>query len=195
MVESQRADILSLRKQTCLPWHSPRHCESEKTRYHITSACFEHKPIIGYSPERMADFEAAMLQRVELSVQNIYAWAILPNHYHVLVKSIDVKKVLKEFGRLHGSTSYRWNGEEKLRGRKIWFNSMETSIKSDAHFWSTMNYIHHNPVRHGYVDKWLDWPFSSAGNYMREFGRDNAEKMWKGYPITNYGKDWDPPEM
>ncbi len=195
MQKSQRADVLSLRRLTCLPWHSPPHRESQRTQYHITAACYEHRPIIGNSPQRMADFEEKILMQLRVEVQCIYAWVILPNHYHLLVKTSDVKKALNRLSRIHGSTSYYWNGEENLRGRKVWYNLVETSIKSDAHFWSTMNYIHHNPVHHGYVNQWQDWAFSSADDFLRDFGRNKAGKVWRNYPITDYGKDWDPPEM
>ena len=54
-----------------------------------------------------------------------------------------------------------------------------------------MNYIHHNPVKHGYVDKWQDWPWSSAAEFLARVGRETAEKIWREYPILDYGKKWD----
>ena len=54
-----------------------------------------------------------------------------------------------------------------------------------------MNYIHHNPVKHGYVKQWSDWPFSSANDFLEEVGRDHAIELWQQYPILDYGKDWD----
>jgi putative transposase len=68
-------------------------------------------------------------------------------------------------------------------------------MRSDGHRWSTVNYIHHNPVRHGYVMRWLDWPFSSAADFLREVGREEALRLWKEYPLLDYGKGWDEPGM
>lgn len=64
-------------------------------------------------------------------------------------------------------------------------------MRGDNHFWATMNYIHHNPVKHGYVNTWTDWPFSSAADFIEEVGRDKAIEIWKSHPILNYGKGWD----
>ncbi len=64
-------------------------------------------------------------------------------------------------------------------------------MKSIGHFWATMNYIHHNAVHHEYVDKWEDWPFSSARRYLKAFGKDKAAEIWRKYPILDYGKRWD----
>jgi putative transposase len=53
------------------------------------------------------------------------------------------------------------------------------------------NYIHHNPVKHGYVDKWEDWLYSSAGDFVAEVGRDAVLKEWKEYPVMDMGQGWD----
>ena len=68
-------------------------------------------------------------------------------------------------------------------------------MRSDRHYWATINYVHHNPVRHGYVDRWTDWPWSSAQQYLTQTGVDEATRIWQDFPIANYGKDWDKPDM
>jgi putative transposase len=50
-----------------------------------------------------------------------FAWCVLPNHYQALVEAPDVLGVLRELGRLHGRTSYAWNGVGSTRGRKVFF--------------------------------------------------------------------------
>jgi putative transposase len=54
-----------------------------------------------------------------------------------------------------------------------------------------MNYIHNNPVKHGYVAKWQDWPFSSAHWYLEMKGHDWLLENWRDYPVLDYGNDWD----
>ena len=90
-----------------------------------------------------------------------------------------------------GRLSFEWNGEEHTRGRQVWCGAAERYMRNDAHFWATMNYVHNNPVHHGYVERWQDWPFSSAQEYLAEMGREFAEKTWREYPILDYGKGWD----
>jgi len=83
------------------------------------------------------------------------------------------------------------DAEDDARGRKVWYNCFERRIKSERHFWATLNYIHHNPVHHGYVDRWQDWPWSSADAFLKNIGRERALKLWLEYPILDYGKKWD----
>jgi len=68
-------------------------------------------------------------------------------------------------------------------------------MRSERHLWATVNYVHNNPVHHRYVKLWTDWPWSSAREYLREMGRMEAERVWRDYPIRNYGKDWDGSEL
>jgi putative transposase len=55
--------------------------------------------------------------------------------------------------------------------------------------------VHHNPLRHGYVARWTDWPWSSATEYLVQTDAEEAMRIWHEYPLRGYGKDWDEPEM
>jgi putative transposase len=87
--------------------------------------------------------------------------------------------------------SCKWNGEDDRRGRQVWHNCLDRGIKSHGHFWASVNYIHHNPVHHGCVEKWQGWPWSSAEHYIERVGHETAAKIWHKYPILDYGKKWD----
>ena len=157
----------------------------------FTAACYEHLAHVGYSAERMNDFESKLTEKAKAVTEHLVAWVLLPNHYHFLAVTQDAKTVTKDLGKLHGKTSFNWNGEESNRGRKVWCNAVETEMKSDRHYWATINYIHHNPVKHGYVEKWQDWPYSSAHQFLDDVGPEEARNIWNEYPITEYGKGWD----
>ena len=64
-------------------------------------------------------------------------------------------------------------------------------MKSERHFWVTLNYVHHNPIHHGYVERWQDWPWSSASDFLDRIGAQQALDIWREYPILDYGKKWD----
>ena len=191
----QREDLMAWRKRQGLPWHRPPHRASERTRYHVTAACFEHRPYIGQSEERMQAFCQRLLGVFKAHDALIHAWCVLPNHYHALIETTAILAVLADLGRMHGRLSFEWNGQENTRGRQVWCGAAERYMRNDAHFWATMNYIHHNPVHHGYVEKWEQWPFSSAPAFLKSVGRERAETIWREYPILDYGRGWDDPQM
>jgi putative transposase len=195
MTSEERRIALEERKKLGHPWHGPAHYEHEAGSYLITAACFEHKPFIGVDAGRMATFERKLCETVLDSCQQLFAWTILPNHYHLLAHAPRLKPFLAALGKLHGRISYRWNLEEIRRGRRVWHRSAETAMKSDNHFWTTLNHVLNNAVKHGYVDRWQDWPFCNAEQYLGDVGRETAERRWLEFPVLDFGKDWDPPEL
>ena len=196
LTAKQRSEVLRDRLQNDRPKHSLFHVASDTTTYYlISAACYEHKPIIGLFADRIRKLERDLVDLLNQECQQIFAWTILPNHYHALVDASDVKRLLKAVGKLHGRNSFYWNGEDEQRGRQVWCNAAETSMKSEGHFYASINYVLHNAVYHGYVEKWTDWPYSNAESYLEVIGREKAERLWRDYPLYNYGHDWDPPEL
>ena len=192
MDPEQRELVLLLRQWGHRPWHSPPHRRHDHVKdYLFTAACFNHAPVIGSTLERMVGFENLLLDVADQTCAKVHAWVLLPNHYHFLARTEDCLGVITALGKLHGGTSFRWNGEESARGRQVWCRGSETVMKSDRHFWATINYIHHNPVKHGHVKKWQHWPFGSAVTYLKTVGSEEAERTWSEYPIGNYVEKWD----
>ncbi|MBN2103762.1 transposase [bacterium] len=184
----ERERVLEERKARGFPWHSPPHIQFESEQYHITAACYRHQAIIGRSVQRIEAFSHKLLLSLKESNIVVHAWCVLLNHYHILAEHLDVKFIAATLGRLHGRTSFMWNGEDQQRGRRVWHRCADRSIRNENHLWATVNYIHHNPVRHGYVKKWQDWPFSSASEFILKEGMDKVKQIWEDYPLFDYGK-------
>lgn len=53
--------------------------------------------------------------------------------------------------------------ERGLWQRRYW----EHLVRDDLDLQSHVDYIHHNPVKHGYVQQAIDWPYSSIHRYVR----------------------------
>lgn len=196
MSAADRSEVLQDRLNYGRPCHSVPHIASDCTTYYmITAACFEHKPAIGFSPQRMCKFESELVEVLHVDRRQVFGWIVLPNHYHVLVDVANVFAILKRLGQLHGRYSFYWNGEEHCRGRQVWCNAAETVMKSEGHFYASLNYILNNAVHHGYAKKWTDWPYCNASQYLECMGEEKAMQIWKSYPLYDYGKDWDPPDL
>ena len=193
MSDQEREEVLRDRKRRGHPWHSIPCIDSGPGSYLITAACFEHSPLIDLSRNRMHSFRDDLLQTCTDApeIEQVAAWVILPNHYHFLCKTHDIRATKRALGKLHGRTSHAWNLEDAKQGRKVWFRSAETWIKSERHYWATVNYIHHNPVKHGYTQRQDEWPWSSFSEWLQEVGREDLVALWHRYPVGDYGKNWD----
>ncbi len=188
----QQAELLAYRKDRHRPWHSPPHFIVEGHRNYIISAtCYEHVSVIGQSATRMDEFSNTLVEAATQLSDKLFAWCVLPNHYHLVLQTVKLEQLLASLALLHGRTSHQWNTEESCAGRKVWFNAFDRHLRSKGHLWASINYVHHNPVKHGYVERWQDWPWSSATAFLDEVGAERAKQIWSDYPLHDYGKGWD----
>jgi len=190
MTAEQRSEALQARHRAGQPWHGPPH-RIERHWYHLSGSCYEHAPILGHSPERMAEFERSLLSTLAEPCEQVCVWCVLPTHYHVMVQCRSIPLCRRAIGKLHGRLSHGWNVEDGAAGRTCWHRCLLKEIKTEAHRWATVNHIHHNPVRHGYAKLWQDWPFSSATQYLSTVPRDEVERIWREFPILDMGAGWD----
>lgn len=58
---------------------------------------------------------------------------------------------------------------QRLRGhRGVWqARYWEHTIRDERDYEAHRDYIHYNPVKHGYVSDPSDWPWSSIGRFVR----------------------------
>lgn len=187
----EREAILERRRERGYPLHAPPHPLRDAGRYLITAVNYRHAPIMARA-DRCTDFEANLLEAMAGIGAEVYAWVILFNHYHILLGVELLDLVSGALQQLHGATSRAWNLEDGQTGeRKVWYKFRDRMIRNDAHFHIALNYIHYNPVKHGYVKDAYDWPWSSLKNYFDARGRDWLRTTWKMYLPGDFGKGWD----
>ncbi|MDZ8241265.1 MAG: hypothetical protein RMZ69_29605 [Nostoc sp. ChiQUE01a] len=63
----------------------------------------------------------------------IYAWVVLPNHYHLLIQVVNFDVLSDLFRRTHGTLSRQWNIEDNITKRKIWYSWSDRAIRSERH--------------------------------------------------------------
>ncbi len=54
--------------------------------------------------------------------------------------------------------------EAAIWQRRFWEHTIEDSEDLEEH----LDYIHFNPIKHGYVERAADWPYSSFARYVKE---------------------------
>ena len=190
-LEERRA-VVEARKRRGFPLHSPPHPFREAGSYLITAANFEHAAVMERL-ERRTDFQEILLNGFQEIQAEVVGWVILPNHYHILanVESLDlVSNLLKN---IHGSTSHAWNLQDGLmHKRKVWYRFSDRVMRNEFQLNQTLNYIHYNPLKHGYVGDVYNWPWSSLFMYAKNNGKDSLREHWKKFaPAEDFGKDWD----
>lgn len=191
MTPQEREQVVQARRERGFPLHAPPHPHRGEGSYFITGVNYEHKHIIA-DPLRRVSFEAQLLEELHNVKVKVNAWVILPNHYHFLaqVKTLDLIGIALK--QLHGTTSREWNKQDGMTGkRQVWYRFRDRYIRDEEHFYRALNYIHINPVKHGYIQDPYEWVWTSLGNYRENFGRDWLNDKWKAHPPREFGKGWD----
>ncbi len=143
-------------------------------------------------PERRSDFEARLCEGLTDAGVVLHAWVVLPNHYHVLIEVSRFETLAPVFKRLHGGTSFEWNRAEGTPGRRVWYRYHDRKIRSEAHFMQALNYIHVNPIKHGYARQAAAWPWSSLAAYRDLEGAEWLADQWRLFrPDEDFGAGWD----
>lgn len=185
----QKQALIDERKAKGYPLHSPPHPITNQPFYLLTAACYEHKKRIN-SSQRRQQLLTQLLEQFKKKEIEVIAWVVLPNHYHLLTKTVDFKWLGKELRLIHGKLARQWNLEDNLSG-KMWCSYSDRAIRSEQHYYTVLNYIHYNPVKHNYVKSPYDWQESSVHWYYENKGREWLRDCWVKYPVKDYGKEWD----
>jgi putative transposase len=146
-----------------------------------------HKEQRLFSPKSHKDIIRDQLKTlVTLFGLRLSAWVILDNHYHLLIKSSAEASLMQFIRRLHGRTSHDINVLDQYAGRQVWDNYWDHCIRSESDYWTRFNYIHHNPIKHGYVRNMDDWSYSSYSWYNKHKGEEWLVDAFARYPIIDY---------
>lgn len=189
LTPEQKIIIVEERLAKGYPPHSPPHPVENSEFYLITATCYEHKCRIN-SAERRQQLLNQLFEQFTYQDMEILAWVVVQNHYHLLVNNVDFKRLSNTLRLIHGAIARQWNLEDKLTG-KLWCSFSDRAIRSERHYYTTLNYIHYNPVKHGWVKSPYDWTESSVHWYLENYGRDWLRSCWVEYPVRDYGKGWD----
>jgi putative transposase len=185
--------------------------------YFFTVVTLYRQPILTQDEIRQALREG--IQEVRQSMPfTIEAWVLLPDHLHTIwtlpegdanyqarwaiIKRAVTKRFLstvpdesqinmvrKTHSTYPGnnlSASMQRRQEGGFWQRRLW----EHAIRDEADFHRHLDYLHWNPVKHGYVKKPMDWPYSTLhrfvaqGLYPSDWGGGGADE----YSPDNFGE-------
>ena len=192
LTPEQRVEVVAHRGSRGFPWHKPPHPDLGNGWYFITGTCFEHK-LQFREPNELTALQRRLFEAIAEAHCECGGWVVLPNHYHLLVKLTDIN--LAGFGRaigqVHGRSGLYANRRDLTPKRQVWFKFSDRKIRSERHYWASLHYLIMNPVKHGYVDDPLDWPWSAVHELIAEHGPSWLDSLKRDYPLTTFGDGWD----
>jgi putative transposase len=170
--------------------------------YFFTVVTHGRRPILIYPEVRHALREGINKVRQTMPF-SIEAWVLLPDHLHTIwtLPEHDAKFgsrwavikncVTKGCGKLLGSGERIKKSRHNRKEGGVWQRRFwEHVIRDEADFHRHLDYIHWNPVKHGYVKNPIDWPYSTLhrlvaqGLYPSNWGGGGADE----HSADNFGE-------
>jgi len=116
----------------------------------------------------------------------VYAYVILENHMHLVAQSKQLDRDMRRFKSFTARELIHYLDKNRVtpileqlafykkahkgdQAYQFWQEGVHPEwIQNTAMMQQKVEYIHHNPVKRGYVDEARHWRYSSARNYLGE---------------------------
>jgi len=156
------------------------------TLHHVILRSIEKRKIFGDNLDREA-FVSRMGQLALEAKTKIYAWSLLSNHAHILLRS-GPEGLPRYMRRLLTGYAQAYNRRHKRYGHLFQNRYKSIICEEDVYFQKLVRYIHLNPLRAGLVQnlEQLDrYPWSGHGVLM---GKVNYSWQDVDYVLSWFGK-------
>ncbi|MFN3653647.1 MAG: REP-associated tyrosine transposase [Armatimonadota bacterium] len=162
-------------------YHAPAHALSESGAYMITAGTYQ-KSRLFHDAERLDLLHDTLLQLADDYELRIQAWAIFSNHYHLVSEAPKDASRLGVFIRhLHSASARALNALDGTPGRRVWYQYWDTLMTHQTSYLARLNYVHHNPVKHGLAADPETYRWCSAG-WFRQEARIDIYRLVQSFP-------------
>jgi putative transposase len=117
--------------------------------HHVFARGIERREIFYTAADRQ-DFLARLTRIARDSALRIYAWSLLPNHFHLLVQTADIG-LSRCMQRLLAGYALSFNRRHQRCGYLFQNRFRSTLVDRQSYLLELIRYVHLNPVRAGLV--------------------------------------------
>jgi len=139
-------------------------------------------------------------------VADTFAWVLMPNHFHLLVKILPnlqgfenleglnaEKRIKQQFSNLFNAYTKAFNKRYYRTGSLFEHTFRRNHIANKAYLKNVTLYIHNNPVHHGFCSHPIEYPWSSYLSCLSgkptKLKRDAVLAWFDGQTGFNYWHD------
>jgi putative transposase len=137
--------------------------KSESGIYHIIMRGINRQTIF-CEDEDYHRFLQTLKHYKEICGYQIYAYCLMSNHIHLLLK-IEDEPLAQVMRRVCGKFVYWYNKKYERVGYLFQDRFRSESVEDDSYLLTVIRYIHQNPLKAGLVDKIDHYPWSSYNAY------------------------------
>ncbi len=176
----------------------------ESCFFHVYNRTVDRQPM--FKNEDNYQFFLKQYDHYLSPVADTYAFCLLGNHFHLLIKIKDVVSIMEtsiqnkqlqknaaekpihdivshQFRKLFQSYAMAFNVQNDRTGTLFQTPFKRVKVNSDNYFTQLIYYIHSNPQKHGLTDDFRSWPWST----YKRFLNDKQTKLKKEEVLRWFG--------
>lgn len=150
--------------------HAPLHRLSAAGTYFVTASTYHRHPFFR-GRDRLSVLHQELLLAAKVTGWQFEAWVVLANHYHFVAhspaKEQSATSLRTMLTGLHRRMAILVNELDATPGRKVWHDYRETHLTYPRSYFTRLNYVHQNPVKHGLTSAANLYPWCSAAWFER----------------------------
>ena len=141
--------------------HSPIHRFGDANTFFITGATYLKQHF--YRSARALDsLRSLLFAKANETHCWLQAWALLSNHYHLVVRCEMGESVRTMISRFHTEAALEANRRDGIKERRVWFQYWDKTLTFESSWLARLKYTHENAVHHRLVRDARDYPWCSA---------------------------------
>ncbi|MEN6461611.1 MAG: transposase [Syntrophomonas sp.] len=147
--------------------------KSDSDIYHIMMRGI-NRQIIFEDNEDYNKFLQTLKQYKDISGYQIYAYCLMGNHVHLLLKAGNepLEQIMR---RICGSYVYWYNRKYQRIGNLFQDRFNSEIVENDSYFLTVIRYIHQNPLKAGLVKSIEEYQWSSFKEYINQLNFINSD--------------------
>ncbi len=140
--------------------------KSNSKIYHIMIRGINQQNIFSVNEDN-EKFMAILAKYHQKSKYEIYAYCLMNNHVHILIK--EGREALSNFMKRIGTSYVSWyNWQYNRKGHLFQDRYKSEPVEDDAYFLTVLRYIHQNPLKAGLVNHIDSYKWSSYTEYINQ---------------------------
>lgn len=154
--------------------------------YHVMARGLNKMPVFNQKRERTRIVNLIRENQSEYDVA-IYAYCIMPNHFHLLIKA-DLKELASFMAKVLAAFANYYNYKHERVGYVFQDRYKSQCVESEGYMWNCLRYIHRNPSKAGNIEEILRYGYSSMAEFY--YGKKDIlceealEKVKQRFPTT-----------
>lgn len=142
----------------------------------VTGATYHKEPIFK-GDSGLIVLQDSIFRHCHALNWSLQAWAVFPNHYHIVVHAPPQGNLAILMKRIHASSAKAINERDQRIRRMVWYRYWDTQITYERSYLARLNYVHNNPVKHGVAKCAEEYPYCSMGWFKTQGDRPFVESV------------------